>query len=75
MKTFYVYRLVNDEGQVLDENIVENRSDKLCIGGYGNDGKYHQFDSYESALPGPYFDSLNVGLKIVSTEVKINTDE
>lgn len=45
-KTIYLYQLTDARG---DKRItvVDDPADNGCIGGYGNDGQYHQFDSCE----------------------------
>jgi len=40
---------------VLDSVIVNDLSDNLCIGGYGKDDKYYQFDSHEAYYAADYF--------------------
>lgn len=45
-KTIYLYRLTDANGDI-QVTVVNDTSDNGCIGGMGNDGKYHQYDSYE----------------------------
>lgn len=36
--------------------VVNDPADKLCIGAYGKDGKFYQFDSYEAYYASDFFD-------------------
>jgi hypothetical protein len=45
-KEVHVYRLTDFRGNQ-QVTIVDDLSDNGCIGGYGNDGEYHQYDGYE----------------------------
>lgn len=45
-KTLYLYRLTDARGDTRTV-VVDDPSNDGCIGGYGADGKYHQYDSYE----------------------------
>lgn len=73
MKKFYIYRLVNENNEVLDEKVIDDCGDNLCIGGEDSTGKYHQYDSYEAWHARNHFEELNVGLRVVSTEATIDT--
>jgi hypothetical protein len=41
-----VYALTDVAGHVTT-SVVGDHTDNICFGGIGNDGKYHQYDSYE----------------------------
>lgn len=75
MKTFYVYRLLSEKDEVLDEVVVDDPSDDICIGGYGNDHNYHQYDSYEAYHAYEHFKELNVGLRIVCAKTELDTSK
>lgn len=40
---------------VVDQVVVDDPSDNICIGARGKDGKYYQFDSYEAYHSYEYF--------------------
>ena len=40
---------------VIDTVVVNDTSDNLCIGGYGKDEKYYQYDSQEAYYANDYF--------------------
>lgn len=42
--------------KIVNQVILDDPSDNLCIGGYGKDGNYYQFDSYEAFYSFEYFD-------------------
>jgi hypothetical protein len=45
-KDIWVYQLLLD-GIVVATTVVNDPSDRGCIGAYDANGKYHQYDSYE----------------------------
>lgn len=58
---------------VVDSRVVSDSEDRICIGGYGKDGKYYQFDSSSAWNVAWFFEEdfdLH-GLWIESYEVKI----
>ena len=69
---FFIYQLVkvDEHGneEIVDQVILDDCSNNLCIGGNGVDGNYYQYDSYEGYHSHSYFaDNFNVhGLKIIS---------
>ena len=74
MKKVYIYRLVDETGDVLDEVAVNEPSDNICLGGYDKYGDYHQFDSYKAHRANAYFEGLNCGLHVVGASVEIDTN-
>jgi hypothetical protein len=67
-KTLYFYRLTDFKG---DQRItvVDDPSDSGCIGGYGKDGIYQQYDSYE--LYHAYEWAEDRGMKLQYGEIEI----
>lgn len=59
--------------ELVDETVVDESSDNLCIGGFGNDGRYYQFDSHKGYHAYKYFEDSNPasGLWIESFQVNI----
>jgi hypothetical protein len=41
---------------VVAQVVVNAPSDTICIGGYGKDGKFYQYDSYEAYHSHAYFE-------------------
>lgn len=68
-KEIYVYRLTDAKGNKY-VTIVNDPSDNGSIGGYGNDGFYHQYDSYE--LYHAYEWAEQHGMKLESGTMKLN---
>lgn len=79
--TFWIYELFRfqkDGSKTLQDIVVLNDcSDNLCIGGYGNDDKYYQYDSYEGYHASGYFSDKYTehGLKIESNRVQCDLSD
>lgn len=60
--------------RVVNEVLVDDPSDNICIGGHGKDGKYYQFDSYEAYNSFEYFrrDFDKHGLWVESQKVSVD---
>jgi hypothetical protein len=72
MKKIYVYRLTDAKGDKTI-TVVNEPNDNGTIGGYGSDGKYHQYDSYE--LWYAYEWATLRGMKLESTEMIIDVPD
>lgn len=61
---------------LVDEVVLNECSDNLCIGGIGKDNKYYQFDSYEAYYAESYFrKNFDIhGLYIESKKVSIDRE-
>jgi len=69
-KTINVYRLTDANGDK-SCTVVNAPCDKGCIGGIGNDGEYHKFDSYELYLEW----AEKLGMKVESAVMEIDIPE
>lgn len=67
-KKIYLYRLTDARGNK-QITVLDEPSDIGTIGGYGSDGKYHQYDSYE--LWHAYSWAEERGMKLESAEMEI----
>lgn len=59
---------------LVDERVINDPSDNLCIGGIGTDVKHYQFDSYEAYHAANWFaekESIH-GLRIESVKVSVD---
>lgn len=41
--------------KIIDEKVVNDCADNICLGGHGKDNKYYQADSYEAYHCSDYF--------------------
>lgn len=66
-----VYVLTDINGDV-SSSVVGDYSDNICFGGIGNDGKYHQYDSYEGYHPYDWATKLGMTVDCYEKEISIN---
>ena len=61
---------------LVDRKIVNDCSDNICIGGYGVDHNYYQFDSYEAYHASGFFSEKQHihGLFVESKEVEVSVN-
>ena len=88
---FYVYSLYRNQPEIdyltvgeplvnrkvlVDRKVVNNCSDNICLGGYGIDDNYYQFDSYEAYYASSFFEKEHRihGLFVESKEVEVAVD-
>lgn len=77
---FMLYDLVrcNPDGtkEVVDTVVLDQSSDDICIGGFGINGRYYQYDSYEGYNSHEFFSKHfdEHGLKVVSCSISIERE-
>ena len=62
---------------LVDERVINDPADNLCIGATGRDGKYWQFDSYEAYHAANWFTEKQSihGLRIDSKKVSVDRNK
>lgn len=71
-KEIHLYRLTDANGDK-QITVVDEPSNSGCIGGYGSDGKYHQYDSYE--LYHAYDWAKERGMKLEYAKMEIDASD
>ena len=69
-KEIHIYRLTDFNGKQY-ATVVDDPSDTGSIGGYGEDGKYHQYDSYELWHAYDWAEKLGMKLEYGTIEIEI----
>lgn len=65
-----VYALTDVAGHVTT-SVVGDHADNICFGGIGNDGKYHQYDSYEGFHSYAWAEKLGMRVDCYEKEIEV----
>lgn len=68
--TVIIYVLCDVNGDYT-HSVVGDHSDSISFGGIGNDGKYHQYDSYEGYHAYDWAEKLGMKVECFTKEVEI----
>lgn len=66
-----IYTLTDVDGNV-HTSVVGDYSDSVCLCGKGNDGEYHQYDSYEGIHAYPWAEKFGMRVDCFEKEIELN---
>ena len=66
-----IYTLTDVDGDVTT-SVVGDYGDSICFGGKGNDGQYHQCDSYEGIHSYGWAEKLGMRVDCYEKEIVLN---
>ena len=68
-----IYTLTDVNGDI-STSVIQDYSNSICFGGIGNDGTYHQYDSYEGIHSYSWAEKLGMQVNCYEKTIELNIE-